>query len=732
MLLPHSDRVALVFAALLTSAYVYGCAAVADGVLTFFSETPDFVRRAAAAYVSFVVARWVSEFVEGWDWLTLRVTALCGLYQFLAFVAVLPEAVRPCFLAAASWALVPFAWQYAGRRWVPILRALVSFVKTVGFWNCCCMLVVFGYCSDVVAINPDRAVAESATKLAPGVLKLAYDASAHLVGWAVESQTRKRKREDLSAHVAACEARRKDVEDYAREIKVDRILSLPRVGKGYANVIKAKIMNVTCFEPLSDHREDNEMNLDQRCIEFVLVSIWVMLHDLGVFDEAVLEAIMDQMFVLDKFCLALEVTRGGTRLKPETEYLKVCKSKAKAAELSRRYLAYVMTLFQLNAAAQGRAAAVLPWGGDAASYVKGIKKSEAGVWLVDDLGDMLHPEAIINVSPAGIARAKEGKKVVAMALNEDRYLECDAALVRALAFFGVAGASVTLFAGLWGDNAPAFALIAELRRAAVKKSFEEGGKGWLMIQARIMKKPEAQKWLDAMAKAWGENGACRLAMAEGWGEDGACRLAHRRMLEDKTSTWWTSRRARGDKELLGNLPFGSLEALVLHYVADMTPDEFAALEKQPELFAVTVADALEKAGRSRPFSVRNTWVPTAGRSDIVNAARNARKAEGRLQTVQFGCNAFSCERDSFSTKGSKSYFPKHLAECPVCRAAAATIASATTCADCWGPKGSWPTYTQVVRAAANAKKHYDVDFGVAIDLKTFQALRGPASKRPRS
>ena len=158
----------------------------------------------------------------------------------------------------------------------------------------------------------------------------------------------------------------------------------------------------------------------------------------------------EDTLTFDTHSFHLETRQGKVRLRPHVRFLELCEGDvAYATEICERYRSYLLAVLALNRVARGKAVSIVSWGGHARDYV--TKQFLHLEGLVDYVGHIMHPEAILAVGPDLKAKIEKGK-FVCIASTSDAYLvEAKTTFEKTLALHDRI-ATIDFFTGLYESN----------------------------------------------------------------------------------------------------------------------------------------------------------------------------------------------------------------------------------------------------------------------------------------
>ena len=213
-----------------------------------------------------------------------------------------------------------------------------------------------------------------------------------------------------------------------------------------AKIEAAKHANALNFHPSAGVMADGRMSHNNGCVKLIRTGLGIG-HGLAREDAA---EMADDTLTFDTHSFHLETRRGDVRLRPHVRFLELCEGDvAYATEICERYRSYLLAVLALNRVARGKAVSIVSWGGHARDYV--TKQFLHLEGLVDYVGHIMHPEAILAVGPDLKAKIEKGK-FVCIASKSDAYLvEAKTTFEKTLALHDRI-ATIDFFTGLYESN----------------------------------------------------------------------------------------------------------------------------------------------------------------------------------------------------------------------------------------------------------------------------------------
>ena len=205
---------------------------------------------------------------------------------------------------------------------------------------------------------------------------------------------------------------------------------------------------------------DGHTDKDNSCVRWATRGLWSAIG----LPAAVVRSISAKVLVIDIFSLKLKThDDDGKRLKPEEEYVRVCKGVKNAKQLALLYRDLIVAILIYVKVKKGRAVPVVSFGLSAASFVTAHL---TGLDFVDVIGTLMHPEAFLALptSPATLAKKIANGKIVAVATSLATYVKADAAVAAVVALLAPGASFFASFhVGAFNGHAACLGVISKAR-----------------------------------------------------------------------------------------------------------------------------------------------------------------------------------------------------------------------------------------------------------------------------
>ena len=223
-------------------------------------------------------------------------------------------------------------------------------------------------------------------------------------------------------------------------------------------------VNIMYFDPTWGKNGD-EKNVGQRCYTYVVRRVYEEAAAIGVISADDALRLSEGQFVADTMPFAMDVSRGGTRLRPHAELLRLCSDEEELRDklLDAHHKAVTAAVWTLAHARRlmGKDTCIVGWGLEGSEFAIGLGQKTDG----DYLGSFYHPEQLTNAKQDVSKLLEAGRDV---AILSHTGMTCCQHVFQSIACFRdvTLYREMTLFVEYYDKNSVAYQMLREARSKA--------------------------------------------------------------------------------------------------------------------------------------------------------------------------------------------------------------------------------------------------------------------------
>ena len=223
-------------------------------------------------------------------------------------------------------------------------------------------------------------------------------------------------------------------------------------------------VNIMFYDPTWGKNGD-EKNVGQRCYTYVVRRVYGEAAAIGVISADDARRLSEGQLVADTIPFAMDVSRGGTRLRPHAELLRLCSDEEELRDklLDTHHKAVTAAIWTLTRARRlmGKDTCIVGWGLEGSEFAIRLGQKTDG----DYLGSLYHPEQLTNAKQDVSKLLEAGRDV---AILDHAGMTCCQHVFQSIAYFRdvTLFREMTLFLEYYDKNSVGYQLLREARSKA--------------------------------------------------------------------------------------------------------------------------------------------------------------------------------------------------------------------------------------------------------------------------